>query len=99
MKGAEQLLEITMRDWKEKVNPGKTEGLRLSTRGRAPFDVRYKGEAAVVRHVGGLLMESGGRKQIIADGDPLGSIRSQRPQGLGSLAIVRSREKCRIAFG
>ena len=49
---AERLLETTMLDWREKVHPGKTEGLRLSTTPRAPFDVRYKGEMSVVRHVG-----------------------------------------------
>ena len=39
IRGAEPLLGNTMRDGREKVHPGKTEGLRLSTRGRAPFDV------------------------------------------------------------
>ena len=62
MRGAEQLLENSMKDWREKVHPGKTEGLRLSARGRAPFDVRDKGEDAVVRHVGGRLMETGGQQ-------------------------------------
>lgn len=56
---AEILLETTMRDWKEKVHPGKTEGLRLQVTPRSPYDVRYKGEQAVVRHVGGMLHEKG----------------------------------------
>ena len=59
MKGAVQLLENRLRDWREKVHPGKIKGLRLPTRGRASFEiraVRAKGEAAVVRHVGGRLI-------------------------------------------
>ena len=59
---AERLLETTMLDWCEKVHPGKTEGLRVSTTPRAPFDVRYKGEKPVVRHVGGMLQETGGQQ-------------------------------------
>ena len=57
---AEPLLEQTMVDWREKVHPGKTEGLRLQFPARNQYDVRYKGEAASVRHVGGILDETGG---------------------------------------
>ena len=58
MRYAEPLLQQTMRDWKEKVHPGKTEGLRLQSWTRAETDVRFKGEQAGVRHVGGLLQET-----------------------------------------
>ena len=54
---AEILLETTMRDWKEKVHPGKTEALRLQVAPRSPYDARFKGEQTVVRHVGGMLHE------------------------------------------
>ena len=60
MRYAEPLLEQTMRDWKEKARPGKTEGLRLQSWAWGEMDVRFKGEQAVVRRVGGLLQETGG---------------------------------------
>lgn len=56
---AEILVETTMREWKEKVHPGKTKGLRLQVTPRSLYDVRYKGEQAVVRHAGGMLQERG----------------------------------------
>jgi hypothetical protein len=52
---AEKILCETMLDWHEKVHPGKTEGLRLGNMPRCPTDVRYHGETATVRHVGGWL--------------------------------------------
>ncbi|CAJ1439366.1 unnamed protein product [Effrenium voratum] len=58
MARAEVLLETTMRDWREKVHPGKTEGLRIASTPRAPFDVRHKGEMETVRHVGGMLQDT-----------------------------------------
>lgn len=60
IQSAENILEQTMRDWKEKVHPGKTEGLRLQQPPRALHDVRHKGEQDKVRHVGGILHEHGG---------------------------------------
>lgn len=59
IQSAEQILEQIM-DWKEKVHPGKTEGLRLQQPPRAPHDVRHEGEQEKVRHVGGILHEQGG---------------------------------------
>ena len=58
IQSAENILEQTMRDWKEKVHPGKTEGLRLQQPPRALHDVRHKGEQDKVRHVGGILYMS-----------------------------------------
>ena len=55
-----------MKDWCEKVHPGKTEGLRLQCDKRKLADVRYKGESAVVRHVGGMLQEEGGANKDTA---------------------------------
>ena len=66
MRYAEPLLERTMKDWCEKVHPGKTEGLRLQCDKRKLADVRYKGESAVVRHVGGMLQEEGGANKDTA---------------------------------
>lgn len=60
---AEPLLEVTMRDWREKVHPGKTEGLRIPGTPRQPTDVRHKGEQAWVRHVGGILEEQGSQRR------------------------------------
>ena len=60
IQSAENILEQTMRGWKEKVHPGKTEGLRLQQPPRALHDVRHKGEQDKVRHVGGILHEHGG---------------------------------------
>ena len=57
---AEALLEQTMQDWRGKVHPGKTEGLRLQYPPRNLSDVRFKGESGSVRHVGGILEEQGG---------------------------------------
>ena len=37
---AEPLLAETMQDWREKVHPGKTEGLRLQIPPRHPYDIR-----------------------------------------------------------
>ncbi|CAE8679070.1 unnamed protein product [Polarella glacialis] len=56
---AEQILCQTMIDWKEKVHNGKTEGLRICSGKRKPYDVRNLGEQDRVRHVGGILHESG----------------------------------------
>lgn len=58
---AERILEETMNDWREKIHPGKTEGLRLQVPYRRPHDIRGKGEAAAARHVGGILRERGSR--------------------------------------
>ena len=63
---AEPLLERTMKDWCEKVHPGKTEGLRLQGTKRKLTDVRYKGAREVVRHVGGMLREEGGASKDTA---------------------------------
>ena len=63
---AEPLLERTMKDWCEKVHPGKTEGLWLQGTKRKLTDVRYKGEREVVRHVGGMLHEEGGASKDTA---------------------------------
>ncbi|CAE8670872.1 unnamed protein product, partial [Polarella glacialis] len=56
---AEQLFANTLADWEEKVHPGKTEGVRISGVGNRPTDVRYHGEAAGVRHVGGWVADNG----------------------------------------
>ena len=66
MRYAEPLLERTMKDWCEKVHPGKTEGLWLQGTKRKLTDVRYKGEREVVRHVGGMLHEEGGSSKDTA---------------------------------
>ena len=58
---AEPLLEQTMVDWREKVTSREKQKVsRLQFPARNQYDVRYKGEAASVRHVGGILDETGG---------------------------------------
>ena len=96
MRYAEPLLERTMKDWCEKVHPGKTEGLRLQYEKRKLTDVRYKGESAVVRHVGGMLQEEGEitkiqRKKLL--GPILKSDKWQR-RGLSEREINNTR--CRM---
>lgn len=56
---AEGIFIQTLLDWEEKAHPGKTERLRLSGRGRQPYDVRQVGEVEVARHVGGWISERG----------------------------------------
>jgi len=59
---AEKILCQTMQDWREKMHPGKTEGLRITSKERNPLDVRNHAEKTEVRHVGGILQEHGGAK-------------------------------------
>ena len=49
-----------LKDWKEKVNLGKTERLRLRAGTRNAYDIRREGEMKTVRHIGGWLSERGG---------------------------------------
>lgn len=46
---AETILLQTMSDWEQKLHPDKTEKLRISGKGREPYDVRRAGEANEVK--------------------------------------------------
>ena len=65
MARAEVLLETTMRDWREKVHPGKTEGLRIASTPRAPFDVQQRrdGNSEACGRNAARHSQSGGRYQ------------------------------------
>ena len=81
---AEILLEKTMKDRKEKVHLGKTEGLRLQVTPRSPYDARYKGEQAVVRHLGGMLHERGQQQADTSARRSKESTKSDKQQQLGT---------------
>lgn len=64
IKRAEEILIGTMIDWREKIHPGKTEGLRIAG-GPDPTPasaVAWHGEKEAVRHCGGWLDNAGATK-------------------------------------
>ena len=62
MNRAETLLPQVMVEWEERVNREKTEKLRISSNGRAEYDVRGQCEKTTVRHIGAQHSERGDLK-------------------------------------
>ena len=60
---ADNILEQTFRDWEQTSHPGKKEILRLRPGGGPGEEPRRKGEAAVVRHIGGWIQENASQKK------------------------------------
>ena len=60
VRGAENVLVQTIRDFEGKVNQEKTEGLRVMREARPGTDVPWLGEAGTVKHVGAMLAERAG---------------------------------------
>ena len=88
---AEQILQIVMQDWEEKLHPDKTERLRMSGTVRGKYDVRKQGEVHTARHVGGWVSETNSQRMDTRQKAIKGWAMSKKKTGAWSLGTRSGR--------